>query len=574
MAADLLVEFLSRQPALRWELARVTSLQYGDDTPPPDVPPPPPAPMPEALVEGNATLVGTTVYLNGGETAATGGNSVQPYRMLAFHTVENYWSTLTPFATGTVDKTDYRSQYYDQLITINGLIYSIQAYGYGHVHLYNPITDAWTTLVSWDQNFANKPAGWEHLFWSGTATEPGDYGTRVTGGGGNMYVWGYRHLTPGVGESSIPGLWAWNPAGDTWTQLANAPVLLEGLGVVAAGKLYVFDRDLSVSNSTYRIYAYDITANTWTTPAGGIFPYLSNVNHLVALGTTIYLVGTNQVTAYDTLTDTWSVVPGAIPGQRLGNVPAAVGSDLYIFGGQSSTTYFSDVLTPLRTPPPLDVSSTATGRPVDITVSMNGGDVPNVSVLSTYADSVAVGDLAACLLYGPNGIVAIGAIVPRTKDEQPNSPYTTVTPNAYASWTYPTPERQTGFWTLDEVVQASGRVGAFFYTQSDFTFLVGKTISSIEIELLSDTDTSPVLQVHGNVAPTNPYQPVSNELGTTSIKANTPTWISLPIGVAEYLRDPAIVTGGLALSVSNYTVPSAIFLQHGSLRITTLSDAP
>jgi Kelch motif len=152
------------------------------------------------------------------------------------------------------------------------------------------------------------------LFPEGGCGTPGPWSTATPGpparyrAGGStdgqyVYVYGGGNSTGGYYND----LWRWNPATQTWTQLANMPTAKQNIqGAYWNGKIYVpggFNGAHITENAIY-----DIATNTWTT--GAPLP-AAQTGANVAFSNKVYNFGgnpgpQNTVTIYDIATNTWS----------------------------------------------------------------------------------------------------------------------------------------------------------------------------------------------------------------------------------------------------------------------------
>ena len=141
--------------------------------------------------------------------------------------------------------------------------------------------------------------------WSTATTGPSArYRAGGTTDGFNVYVYGGQTSTGGF----LNDLWRWNPATQTWTQLANMPTAKGNIqGAYWNGKIYVpggFAAGVHITENAI----YDIASNMWTTGAPLPAPQ-TGTN--VAFNNKIYNFGGNPgpqttVTIYDIATNTWS----------------------------------------------------------------------------------------------------------------------------------------------------------------------------------------------------------------------------------------------------------------------------
>ena len=146
----------------------------------------------------------------------------------------------------------------------------------------------------------NPPGAWR----TSTIDPSARYRAGGCSGGGFVYVYGGQTSTGGV----LNDLWRWNPATETWTQLANMPTAKGNIqGAYWNGKIYVpggFAAGVHITENAI----YDVATNTWSTGAPLPAPQ-SGQN--VAFNSKIYNFGGNPgpqsvVTIYDIATNTWS----------------------------------------------------------------------------------------------------------------------------------------------------------------------------------------------------------------------------------------------------------------------------
>src|SRR5262249_28878987 len=141
--------------------------------------------------------------------------------------------------------------------------------------------------------------------WSTAAPGPSArYRAGGTTDGTSSYVYGGQTSTGGF----LNDLWRWNPATETWTQLANMPTPKGNIqGAYWNGKIYVpggFAAGVHITENAI----YDIATNTWST--GAPLP-AAQTGTTVAFNNKIYNFGGNPgtestVTIYDIAANTWS----------------------------------------------------------------------------------------------------------------------------------------------------------------------------------------------------------------------------------------------------------------------------
>src|SRR5437867_4726942 len=150
--------------------------------------------------------------------------------------------------------------------------------------------------------------------WSTAAPGPSArYRAGGTTDGTYSYVYGGQTSTGGF----LNDLWRWNPATQTWTQLANMPTAKGNIqGTYWNGKIYVpggFAAGVHITENAI----YDIATNTWST--GAPLPAAQTGTN-AAFNNKVYNFGGNPgpqstVTIYDIVTNTWSngaAMPAAI----------------------------------------------------------------------------------------------------------------------------------------------------------------------------------------------------------------------------------------------------------------------
>jgi N-acetylneuraminic acid mutarotase len=183
---------------------------------------------------------------------------------------------------------------------------------------------------------------------------------------GKIYVFGgfVAPMTgPQGGWEPIDNAWVYDPAADSWNNLAPMPLKRgSALAVQVNGKVYVIggattadgSKDVAISGATSinnltRNDVYDIASNTWSTAA----PMALGRNHMFG-GTVngkIYVIGgrtahafvansqnTDVVEEYDPATNTWGTQRAKMPTARSGGGWATYGGKIYVGGGEVATT--------------------------------------------------------------------------------------------------------------------------------------------------------------------------------------------------------------------------------------------
>ena len=139
------------------------------------------------------------------------------------------------------------------------------------------------------------------------------------------------------GFGGLTSFEAYDPANDSWTQLAPLPEPAHHMMVTGYnGKVYVFGGGPDLSwRATASVLVYDPATAAWT--EAGLMPERRMSGEAVLLGNFIYLVGgtggTTALLRYDPAEDAWAVLPG--PSQPREHVAAvAFNDELWVIGGR------------------------------------------------------------------------------------------------------------------------------------------------------------------------------------------------------------------------------------------------
>ena len=149
-----------------------------------------------------------------------------------------------------------------------------------------------------------------------------------------IYVFGGGTSTGGF----LNDLWRWDPATQTWTQLANMPTAKQNIqGAYWNGKIYVPGGFTGAHITENAIY--DIATNTWST--GAPLPAAQTGTN-VAFNNKIYNFGGNPgpqatVTIYDIASNTWST-GASMPVATTYGRSIVAGSFAYYIGGIAAAT--------------------------------------------------------------------------------------------------------------------------------------------------------------------------------------------------------------------------------------------
>jgi N-acetylneuraminic acid mutarotase len=167
---------------------------------------------------------------------------------------------------------------------------------------------------------------------------------------------------PQGGWEPIDNAWVYDPAADSWRNLAPMPIKRGSAAAnLVNGKVYVMggattaegSKDVAISNATTannltRNDIYDIASNTWSSGA----PMALARNHMFSgtVGGKIYIIGgriahafvaasqnTDVVEQYDPATNTWGAQMTKMPTARSGGGWATYGGKIYVAGGEVAT---------------------------------------------------------------------------------------------------------------------------------------------------------------------------------------------------------------------------------------------
>jgi len=231
-------------------------------------------------------------------------------------------------------------------IAVNGHMFVLGGFGNarGKNYEYDPAMDKWTKKAAMP-----RPAHHQAM---------AEYR-------GKIYVFGgfVAPMTgPQGGWEPIDNAWVYDPANDSWQNLAPMPIKRgSALAVQVNGKVYVIggattatgSKDVAISGNTSidnltRNDVYDIATNTWSVGA----PMALGRNHMFG-GTVngkIYVIGgriahafvaasqnTDVVEQYDPATNTWGTQMTKMPTARSGGGWATYGGKIYVAGGEVAT---------------------------------------------------------------------------------------------------------------------------------------------------------------------------------------------------------------------------------------------
>lgn len=177
------------------------------------------------------------------------------------------------------------------------------------------------------------------------------------------------YLTGGGVEGFAPraNTWAYDPTADTWTPLAPMPAPRRAHAAVAVGeRLYVVGGVMTGLTLEAPTWAYDPASGEWR---AGLAPVPTFREHLAAVawdGGVIAIGGrgttnVDAVERYDPATDAWTALP-SLPTARSGLTASVVNGLIHVVGGESidpATVFrehevFDPATTEWLVAPPLD----------------------------------------------------------------------------------------------------------------------------------------------------------------------------------------------------------------------------
>ncbi len=231
-------------------------------------------------------------------------------------------------------------------VTVNGKMYVMGGFGNvrGKNYEYDPAADKWTKKAPMP-----RPAHHQAMI---------EYQ-------GKIYVFG-GFVAPTTGPQGgwepIDNAWVYDPAADSWRNLAPMPIKRGSSAAnLVNGKVYVMggattadgSKDVAISNATTvnnltRNDVYDIAGNTWSSAA----PMALARNHMFSgvVNGKIYVIGgriahafvaasqnTDVVEEYDPATNSWGAQRAKMPTARSGGGWATYGGKIYVAGGEVAT---------------------------------------------------------------------------------------------------------------------------------------------------------------------------------------------------------------------------------------------
>jgi uncharacterized repeat protein (TIGR03803 family) len=323
------------------------------------------APLPVALYGSVAASLNGTLYVAGGNNGGNPYTTATVFSTLyAYNPIANTWSSRAamPDIRYTSDGMEVIS---NQLYVPGGWTQVNPALPHDNLWTYDPVSNAWSIKAGFPPMNGN----------------PGLSGNCAGGViNGKLYV----QTSEDGWDGYYNFLHVYNPANNTWTQLANSPAshAAPGFGVIS-NKFYVVGGNNS-SGTTGELDVYDPASSAWTTKRS--MPTPINNPASAVLNGKLYLIGgsdafgniTNIVQVYDPATDTWTTNT-PMPTRR-GSATAAVwNGTIYVIGGYNGTNAVAvnEAFMPVVIPP------TITNQPPSITSSSGATTTLSVNASGT-----------------------------------------------------------------------------------------------------------------------------------------------------------------------------------------------
>ncbi|KAK2796649.1 hypothetical protein FQN51_009090 [Onygenales sp. PD_10] len=176
---------------------------------------------------------------------------------------------------------------------------------------------------------------------------------------GRIYVLGGLTPDPEGAWRSVPDSWVYDPESDVWESIQPMPAGQErgsaAVGVdghiiwLAGGMKILVPREGGEQTSVNLVSAYDTVSDTWLSLPTAVQNMPGRRDHAGAavIHSKFYVVGgrdSGQFNVQDTvnvldlsaLEDGWTIAEGRMPTPRGGIATAAVGSQIYTFGGEGN----------------------------------------------------------------------------------------------------------------------------------------------------------------------------------------------------------------------------------------------
>ena len=323
------------------------------------------APLPVALYGSVAASLNGTLYVAGGNNAGNPYTTTTVFSTLyAYNPVANTWSSRAAMPDIRY-QSDGMEVISNQLYVPGGWTQVNPALPHNNLWVYDPASNTWSSKASFPPMNGN----------------PGLSGNCAGGAINNKL---YVQTSEDGWDGYYNFLHVYNPANDTWTQLANSPTshAAPGFGVIS-NKFYVVGGNNS-SGITGQLDVYDPVSSAWTTKKS--MPTAINNPASAVLNGKLYIIGgsdaygniTNMVQVYDPATDIWTS-DAPMPTARSSATAAVWNGTIYVIGGYNGTNAvaLNEAFMPVVIPP------TITNQPPSITSSSGATTTLSVNASGT-----------------------------------------------------------------------------------------------------------------------------------------------------------------------------------------------
>ena len=212
---------------------------------------------------------------------------------------------------------------------------------------------------------------------------------------GKIYSFGGAFLEFGNKSSKV---YEYDPASDTWSEVAEMSLGVEAKGEIVDGKLYIIGG--YVTTPTDRIQVYDLESGQWEPEI--IMPVTVSAHATARLGSRIYIVGdyTNLefLACLETMDNSFHILESNLNARRHS---AAEGVDgvLYSMGGNTDPLIYSCIASVQAA----DVLSATEHYPVDHTLSVYPNHARDRLYVDGEFDAITITDLCGRVMIRKAG---------------------------------------------------------------------------------------------------------------------------------------------------------------------------
>jgi N-acetylneuraminic acid mutarotase len=467
------------------------------------------------------------IFAIGGRVADVNGNAAATDEVDAYDPGSQTWTQLPSLPSGPRWSLSATTGIDGTIYVMGGLV-PPSGNASSEFDAYNPTTQTWTRLPDLP-NF------------EGFASPRQFYAQAATGTDGTIYAIGGFHTNE---------VDAYNPATQTWTQVASLPSSRYNAGVTVGtdGTIYSMgSQDTGTNTISNEVDAYNPKTNTWT-----VLPPMPDARYALAAATgkdgTIYALGgqsgtypyptSGEVDAYNPVTQTWTVLGHSLPTPRE-DLAAATGTDgtIYAIGGDNFSGNTGEVDTYL---PPGKGANTA-----------------------TVADPAVI---ASGTPFTTTGVILSGQTVATFTD--PGGAEPTTDYGATIDWGDPSTPTS-GNITYDSGTGQFSVLGSHMYAQNG-PYTISVTLQHESAPTATVSDTAQIGKVNPTPAITGPMTGVTGQSLTFTVSATDPL-ASLNAAGFAYTIDwddgsqaskvPATANNGTGVDVSHAFAAGSYIVQ-------------